>query len=192
MKTTVQNAIVRHFYMREIGLPTYEWWHLRLVDHFIGYGQKYAIMLDQWTKTQWMQTHDRTTTEKTDTTSTTTTTSSTTSNTEATSSTTDNLTNKKKFSNTPQGTIANVDSGSYLSEYTNTSDVRQGDTTGTTEGSSSGTGKNDASGESTLTRTETGREGFAAADLWKGLMDSAPPMLTIFADLEQLFVTLWE
>lgn len=192
MKSTVQAAIVRHFYMREIGLPTYEWWHLRLVDHFIGHGQKYAVMLDQWEKIQWMQTHDRTTSEKTDTSSTTTTTSSTTSSTDTTSTTVDTISDKKKYSKTPQGTIANVDNASYLTDYTADDQSRNGSATGKTDGSSSGTGKNEGTGESTLTRTETGREGFSAADLWSALSDAAPPMQKIFDDLEQLFVTLWE
>lgn len=112
---------------------------------------------------------------------------------------TDNLTDtpnltrvsKDKYSDTPQGTITNVDNDSYLTDYRNVTDTETGSTTHTGTQRNAGSENNEGTQEIT-----TNESGYRGGKLYYEIMsDYADKVLNIdmmiVNDLSDLFIKLW-
>ena len=107
-KTAIEHFIYKYYYTREIGLETVGLWRLKLETRLTEISDKYNIIIAEIEKTYDSETEsydmtkllynvDMATYGKTET----------------------DGESKDKFSDTPQGTLANVESGTYLTDYRN-------------------------------------------------------------------------
>lgn len=175
-RVPLEKKILRHFYTREIGCETYGHWKLMLQNKLCEimpyYNQLYKSELlmagvNPLNDVDYTKTGNRTD----DGADTRTTESSGTGNTEVKStnkvvrSATDSGTNEavvsgnqghvRKYSDTPQGALSGVESGTYLTEAEVNTDTDNTTTTTTTSNKENATDQTDSSGTSKNTTSET-------------------------------------
>lgn len=96
------------------------------------------------------------------------------------SSLTSSTTDDSRFSDTPQGRLQDIKSGTYMTDYT----LNQNDTTST--GSSSGSSSKDGTEEETITRTPANK-----IELYKEFQNNIKSIYQlIFDELDELFYSL--
>lgn len=185
-KPVIETKILRHFYTREIGAETYGRWKLFLEDRLNiimpYYNQLYKSELLEFNPLYDVDitttrhgvidnetSHDNVVTDE--------------------GSTTAENTEWNKFSDTPQGTVADLDNSTYLTDARNITD--DGSTTNENTTQDSGTGTSNTV-EDYLERVKGKRSGFTYS---KVLLDYRDTFLNIDAmvikELNDLFFNLW-
>lgn len=206
-KPELEKKILKHYYTREIGAETFELWRLwlnaRLNDIMPKFNKLYeaeAYILNKELKNIDI-TRISTRTDNLQKASDYTRTDNLSQSDDHTR--TDNLSNsdttRDRFSDTPQGSITNVDNDSYLTEYRNI--TKSGSNTGTQRnaGTVNNTGTQRNAGTDVNTGTQTFNEtesGYRGEKIYASLLaDYADKVLNIdlmiIEQLNDLFIMLW-
>lgn len=180
-RPVLENKILRHYYVNEIGFETVGLWKMylnnRLNEIMPYYNQLYKSELldfnpfydiDLTTKSDRNVAGDEDTQNnntRTDNLKSVTDTESdgnTEQTTGSTSDSTDN--NKNRYSDTPQGGLDGVESDKYLTNATITDDTAHGETTGTASGTSHDTGNSVTSNTGDVKNDSTGSRTYSSTD----------------------------
>lgn len=209
-KTVLETKILRHFYMREIGFETAGLWRLKLRTKLIEilpyYNQLYRSELLEFNPLYDVDLQTEHTKEGEGESGSTSQDSSSRNDSRQTSGTSqmtshDTGTHVNKYSDTPQGTISGLESGTYLTNASIDNDTSDGSQSGTTSGTetftSGTTGSGTTSGTYTDTETYTehvlGKTGGASYS--SRLLEFRDTFLNIdmmiIDELETLFMHLW-
>lgn len=199
-----EQNFLRHFYMREIGLETIDYFMLRLEDKLNTimpfynklltanakeYDPFYNEIIDE------SITRDRT--GKTNGTDTTATSSNSTTKGTTTNTTESNANDSNQQSDLPQGNLANFNDNSYLSSAgkghteSNTSVNGTDETTGTNSGSSNVTRVETSEGNETEKRTANNVRGNQSEMLRMYYEAQRNILDNIYNDCEDLFMGIW-
>ena len=190
-KPELETKILKHYYTREIGAETVALWKLWLNDKLNLIMPKYNKLYEAEAQTmsKMLQNIDVTTetTREDD------------FERRSDFTRTDNLTDtpnltrisKDKYSDTPQGTITNVDNDSYLTDYRNVTDTETGNTTHT--GTQRNAGSENNEGTQEITAHEYGyRGGKLYAEILSEYTEKVINIdLMIVNELSDLFMKLW-
>lgn len=182
----LKKHILIHFYTREIGAETVGLWKLWLRQKFDGMFEYYDKLISSAKiefgpidEVDYTRTKDKTKNTKTN----------STNQAESFGNSENNNESRNKYSATPQGELADVESGEYLTTYNY--DANAG--TATTSGNSSGTSEYTEDGSEDESETVTGRMyGKGPSQL---LMEYRKTLIRIeemiCGELEPLFFGLW-
>lgn len=199
-----EQNFLRHFYMREIGLETIDYFMLRLEDKLNTIMPYYNKLLTANAKEydpfyneiiDESITRDRT--GKTNGTDTTATSSSSTTKGTTTNTTESNANDSNQQSDLPQGSLANFNDNSYLSSAgkghteSNTSVNGTDETTGTNSGSSNVTRAETSEGNETEKRTAKNVRGNQSEMLRMYYEAQRNILDNIYNDCEELYMGLW-
>lgn len=199
-----EQNFLRHFYMREIGLETIDYFMLRLEDKLNTIMPYYNKMLTANAKEydpfyneiiDESITRDRT--GKTNGTDTTATSSNSTTKGTTTNTTESNANDSNQQSDLPQGNLANFNDNSYLSSAgkghteSNTSVNGTDETTGTNSGSSNVTRVETSEGNETEKRTANNVRGNQSEMLRMYYEAQRNILDKIYNDCEELYMGLW-
>ena len=202
--TQFEQAWIRNFFMREIGLETVDYFLLRLQDKFDTilpyYNQLFSAAAKEFDpfvneiiseKIEYSKDNTKTTngTDKT----------STTSNgkTESESNTSGNSSNQYTESQYPQGQLDNFEDNSYLTSANKNSSTDQSDSTGTSTSESTGSGTLNTNrtetdnGTTTENRTASNTKGDQSEMLRKYYESVQNITQRFYKDCEDLFMQLW-
>lgn len=172
-KTAFQVKIIRHFYTREIGVETMGLFKLRLEDkmnEIMPYFNKlYSAAYKDF---NFLNTDEANEKEN-----------STANNKNSYTSTSEqNSKNIDKFSDTPQGAITDLESGTYLTNAT----ISENESNG------SNNGENTGEATSETTRTYTGRRGASGGRLLSEYYEAQKNIdRMLFNELNVLFMNIW-
>lgn len=172
-KTAFQVKIIRHFYTREIGVETMGLFKLRLEDkmnEIMPYFNKlYSAAYKDF---NFLNTDEANEKEN-----------STANNKNSYTSTSEqNSKNIDKFSDTPQGAITDLESGTYLTNAT----ISENESNGSNNGGNTG----EATSETT--RTYTGRRGASGGRLLSEYYEAQKNIdRMLFKELNVLFMNIW-
>lgn len=218
-KKDFEEMILNHFIMRRLGYETYTAWHIALkvkLNEIMPKYNKLFDALDSWDILEDGETITRTTnTTSSDVTNATNkvNTSVTTSDSETNSSNATNnvtttsdseVTSDRRYSDTPQNQLADVQSGTYVTEYnydtennnneTSTNGSSKNDTSISREGQSdtSTNGVNDSKSNGTRKEIESiSRSPYDKINIYKEYMETIQSIYSmIFRDLDCLFYQL--
>lgn len=204
MRAEFEQNFLRHFYMREIGLETIDYFMLRLEDKLNTIMPYYNKLLTANAKEydpfyneiiDESITRDRT--GKTNGTDTTATSSSSTTKGTTTNTTESNANDSNQQSDLPQGSLANFNDNSYMSSAgkghteTNTSVNGTDETTGTNSGSSNITRAETSEGNETEKRTANNVRGNQSEMLRMYYEAQRNILNNIYNDCEDLYMGLW-
>ena len=199
-----EQNFLRHFYMREIGLETIDYFMLRLEDKLNTIMPYYNKLLTANAKEydpfyneiiDESITRDRT--GKTNGTDTTATSSNSTTKGTTTNTTESNANDSNQQSDLPQGSLVNFNDNSYLSSAgkghteTNTSVNGTDETTGTNSGSSNTTRAETSEGNETEKRTANNVRGNQSEMLRMYYEAQRNILDNIYNDCEDLYMGLW-
>lgn len=200
-RTVLEKKILKHFYTREICEETLGLWKLRLdakLNEIMPYYNKlYKSELLEFNP---LYTANLTRTKKTDYDSNRNTsnngTVNSTSNSNGSGSGTNSNVGLDLYSDTPQGSLTNVENETYLTNVRKTTDT--GNSSSTTSNSTTGNVTNSDTGTDALNSTEDyletviGFEGSSASDLLIKYRDTFLNIdMMVIGDLETLFFQLW-
>lgn len=200
-RTVLEKKILKHFYTREICEETVGLWKLRLdakLNEIMPYYNKlYKSELLEFNP---LYTTNLTRTKKTDYDSNRNTsnngTVNSTSNSNGSGSGTNSNVSLDLYSDTPQGSLTNVENETYLTNVRKTTDT--GNSSSTTSNSTTGNVTNSDTGTDALNSTEDyletviGFEGSSASDLLIKYRDTFLNIdMMVIGDLETLFFQLW-
>lgn len=200
-RTVLEKKILKHFYTREICEETVGLWKLRLdakLNEIMPYYNKlYKSELLEFNP---LYTTNLTRTKKTDYDSNRNTsnngTVNSTSNSNGSGSGTNSNVGLDLYSDTPQGSLTNVENETYLTNVRKTTDT--GNSSSTTSNSTTGNVTNSDTGTDALNSTEDyletviGFEGSSASDLLIKYRDTFLNIdMMVIGDLETLFFQLW-
>lgn len=200
-RTVLEKKILKHFYTREICEETVGLWKLRLdakLNEIMPYYNKlYKSELLEFNP---LYTANLTRTKKTDYDSNRNTsnngTVNSTSNSNGSGSDTNSNVGLDLYSDTPQGSLTNVENETYLTNVRKTTDT--GNSSSTTSNSTTGNVTNSDTGTDALNSTEDyletviGFEGSSASDLLIKYRDTFLNIdMMVIGDLETLFFQLW-
>lgn len=200
-RTVLEKKILKHFYTREICEETVGLWKLRLdakLNEIMPYYNKlYKSELLEFNP---LYTANLTRTKKTDYDSNRNTSNNGTVNSTSNSNGSDSGTNSNVgldlYSDTPQGSLTNVENETYLTNVRKTTDT--GNSSSTTSNSTTGNVTNSDTGTDALNSTEDyletviGFEGSSASDLLIKYRDTFLNIdMLVIEDLETLFFQLW-
>lgn len=200
-RTVLEKKILKHFYTREICEETVGLWKLRLdakLNEIMPYYNKlYKSELLEFNP---LYTANLTRTKKTDYDSNRNTsnngTVNSTSNSNGSGSGTNSNVGLDLYSDTPQGSLTNVENETYLTNVRKTTDT--GNSSSTTSNSTTGNVTNSDTGTDALNSTEDyletviGFEGSSASDLLIKYRDTFLNIdMMVIGDLETLFFQLW-
>lgn len=190
-RPVLEKKIIKHYYTREIGAETVSLWQLQLNatmnDIMPRYNKLYEfeyLSLGKDLKNiDVTKSSTRTDNLRKD--------SDYTRTDNLTDTNTHNDTTRDRFSDTPQGTISNVDNDSYLTEYRNIANLGGGSDTHT--GTQRNAGSDVNTGTQTYSETETGYRG--GKTYYELLYDYSEKVLNIdlmiIKELSDLFFKLW-
>lgn len=121
-KEEIEKFILKYYYTREIGLETYGLWKLKLEVRLCEIADKYNTIIDmlELTRDEDNKLHVEQMLYNVDV--------------ESYGKTEGSGESKDKFSDTPQGTLNNIESGTYLTDYRNIETGNEQETTATEKG----------------------------------------------------------
>nr|DAK73636.1 MAG TPA: Lower collar protein [Caudoviricetes sp.] len=199
-----EQNFLRHFYMREIGLETIDYFMLRLEDKLntiMPYYNKLLMANEKEYNPFYNEIIDETITRdrtgKTNGTDTTATSGSSTTKGNSTNTTTSSADDNNQQSDLPQGSLANFNDNSYMSSAgkghteSNSSVTSTDETTGTNSGSSNTTRAETSEGNETEKRTANNVRGNQSEMLRMYYEAQRNILDNIFNDCEDLYMGLW-
>lgn len=199
-----EQNFLRHFYMREIGLETIDYFMLRLEDKLNTIMPYYNKLLTANAKEYdpfYNEIIDESITRdrigKTNGTDTTATSSSSTTKGTSANTTASSADDNNQQSDLPQGSLANFNDNSYMSSAgkghteTNTSVNGTDETTGTNSGSSNTTRAETSEGNETEKRTANNVRGNQSEMLRMYYESQRNILNNIYNDCEELYMGLW-
>lgn len=148
-KQTFEELFLKHYMFRRINFDTLTAFKIHLDVKLNSIMPKYNLMLTGFNSLNFLgnvETHVRVETNSN--------TNNTIGSNSSTSNTTDNSTTKNKFSDTPQNLISEVDSGEYVSEYTNITNNSTSGSTSTISNSQTSVDNGNLSENITITRAD--------------------------------------
>ena len=198
-RQTLETLILRHFYTREIGFETVGVWKLKLCDKLNVimpyYNKWYESELIKFNPL-WDTDYTRTGTIKDTNESSTNGTSNGTITDTGKNSTTTTGKNTSKYSDTPQGSIADLESGDYLTNATinDSNNTANSTISNTNTTSSTTTGKRNAKNLNEYSEMVQGNRGvFDNGTMLKHFRDTFVNINKMVLDeLEDLFMLLWQ
>lgn len=196
-RSELTKKIIRHYYTREIGFETYGLFKLKLEakmnEIMPYYNQLYnsaRLTLDPLKNYGFTKTSEGETTDTNETSNT-----STTTNETATSNTTETEGEAwNKYSDTPQGAVAGLDSDNYLTNATKNTDTRSGSGTGTSDSETNfkSTQTSEGSGTNSYVENLVGYSGVSQSELLLKFRETFLNIdMMIIEELEELFFQLW-
>ena len=193
-RETLETKIIKHYYTREIALESFGLWQLKLdtkMNEIMPYyNQLYASTLLEFDPFHDVDVTRQHTTENESTANTSTSGSTTTS---ATSETTTEGTNSSRYSDTPQGTISNLQANTYLSNATITDDDVTVNSQDSSNSGTSSTANTAANNTENFLETVTGKQGLQSYSSM--LLEYRETMLNIdmmvIDELAELFFNLY-
>lgn len=204
-RSVLERKILKHFYTREICEETVGLWKLRLdtrLNEIMPYYNKLyksellnfnPLYTDNLTRTRTTKLNSKRETDnngKVDTTNN--------SNSQGSGSDTTNNNGNDLYSDTPQGSLNGVESGTYLTNARKTSDTRTSSSNTSNNSSASGKVVSSESGSDEFNSTEdylesvSGYAGVNASDLLKKYRETFLNIdMEVISNLEDLFFQLW-
>lgn len=204
-RNVLERKILKHYYTREIGEETVGLWKLRLntrLNEIMPYYNKLykselldfnPLYTDNLTRTRTTELNSKRETGnngEVDTTNS--------SNSQGSGSGTTNNNGSDLYSDTPQGSLNGVESGTYLTNARKTSDTSTSNSNTTNNSSASGKVVSNESGSDDFNSTEdylesvSGYAGVNASDLLKKYRETFINIdMMVINDLEDLFFQLW-
>ena len=224
-KATLETKILKHFYTREIGFESYGLWKLKLdakmneimpyfnqlyESELISFNPLYTADLKKSRSTDYTGEAASTSKQTGEAQSDTSTTGTGTETGDNTTTTSNNITQQgsNRYSDTPQGTLSNIEDNTYLTNATLTSETQGQTGTGTEKTSTNTTtSSNEASNTSTTSNTDNTSNtkskedyletivGYQGQNPSKALAEYRKTFLNIdmqvIESLEPLFMQLW-
>ena len=193
-REALETKIIKHYYTREIALESFGLWQLKLdtkMNEIMPYyNQLYASTLLEFNPFHDVDVTRQHTTENESTANTSTSGATTTS---ATSETTTEGTNSSRYSDTPQGTISNLQANTYLSNATITDDDVTVNSQDSSNSGTSSTANTAANNTENFLETVTGKQGLQSYSSM--LLEFRETMLNIdmmvIDELAELFFNLY-
>lgn len=180
-KDDFEIKILKHFILRRIGFETIQAFKLMLDDKLNTIMPKYNIMLDNYYHNLNLYSKTDTEVEEYEASGS----NSGTNSNNITNSSTSSSTSDNRASDTPQNAIADVQSGTYVSEYSYNVD------TGTNSDTSVSSGTNTNQSEDEYTRTRHNTTNIYGKDILEITQNIENVYELIFSDLDELFYQLF-
>ena len=180
-KDDFEIKILKHFILRRIGFETIQAFKLMLDDKLNTIMPKYNIMLDNYYHNLNLYTKTDTEVEEYEASGS----NSGTNSNNTTNSSTNSSTSDNRMSDTPQNAIADVRSGTYVSEYSYNVD------SGTNSDTSVSSGTNTNQSEDEYTRTRHNTTNIYGKDILEITQNIENVYELIFNDLDELFYQLF-
>lgn len=180
-KDDFEIKILKHFILRRIGFETIQAFKLMLDDKLNTIMPKYNIMLDNYYHNLNLYTKTDTEVEEYEASGS----NSGTNSNNTTNSSTNSSTSDNRMSDTPQNAIADVQSGTYVSEYSYNVD------SGTNSDTSVSSGTNTNQSEDEYTRTRHNTTNIYGKDILEITQNIENVYELIFNDLDELFYQLF-
>lgn len=180
-KDDFEIKILKHFILRRIGFETIQAFKLMLDDKLNTIMPKYNIMLDNYYHNLNLYTKTDTEVEEYEASGS----NSGTNSNNTTNSSTNSSTSDNRMSDTPQNAIADVRSGTYVSEYSYNVD------SGTNSDTSVSSGTNTNQSEDEYTRTRHNTTNIYGKDILEITQNIENVYELIFSDLDELFYQLF-
>lgn len=185
-KDAFEQGFLKHFYMREIGLETVDYWKLKLDDKLntiMPYYNKLLVALSKQYDFL-LPTEYNETVESNDTTH-----NEENSTENATNNSTSESNANSQMIDTPQSELTDFDANQYMTSATKSN----GNTTGNSTDEKTGNRTADGTKTGNVTRSIKGRNGYDVSILLKNYMNAQQNILEqIYNRCEDLFMQLWD